>query len=247
MDEEYQFSPGKQFVFAGFKILIVAISALTSFAFFITFLPSLIPSIITTEQGGSLITGLVGVILLDGACLVWLHLRGTAETGQQGTMAFAGAVIAFCGSALASVAYLALSASEVILDSQSTYTLQMVSLIGIITAVVANFALAILYEQNSIENQENAREIKRHHRIMNTEARHEKQLSGDMERLMREALKGRAPEMAQTGTEWYVEKIKDKERRRYGRPEPAPNGHRPVPAGAMEHEDDFPNDDEHGE
>lgn len=234
MDSLDQYSPGRGFIFTAFKIVVMSISALTSFAFFVTFLPSFIPSVISTEQGGSLITGLVGVMLLDVACISWLYFRSHAETGEQGTLAMVGASATFIGSALASIAYLALSASEMVLEAQTIYMIQMVSLIGIIVAVVLNFGLAIMYEQQSEKNQANDRERKRQHQIVNTEAQQEQVLTAQIQTNMLQALKEMAPGLAAEGSDWYTQLFQDRQRTRYGQtPVAVPNGHR-IPEEAKE-------------
>lgn len=225
-----QYSPTKRMIFTGFKITIVAISALTSFAFFATFLPSLSDPIIGGREG-QLLTGLLGLILLDAACLAWLHFRSTAETGQQGGIATIGAALTFSGSALASIAYLALEASNVRLDAATMGAIEVIALIGVVAAVVVNFGLVIIYEQNSITNQKKHREIERAHKVIDTEAQYERNLDEDLKREMRALLKEMAPNLAEEGAIWYADRFRETERGRYERPTERQNGHRKkVPA-----------------
>lgn len=150
-----------KYVFYAFSATVVAISALTSFAFFATFLPSLVPAILTSENGGTLISGAVGVLLLDVACLVWLRVGQHAETSQQSAIAGIGAALTFIGSAVASVAHLALNASEVTLSFQMQDAVSMGALLTVIAAVVLNFLLSILFSSNSAQAQKRRRETSR--------------------------------------------------------------------------------------
>lgn len=224
---EYEsYSPTKRILFTGFKITVVAISALTSFLFFATFLPSLTDPILGGREG-QLLTGLLGVLLLDGACLMWLHLRSTADTGQQGGLALIGAALTFIGSAMASISYLALSASNVQLSADSTGAIEVIALVGVIAAVIVNFGLVIVYEQQSLENQKKQRNIERQHKVIDTEAQQERHLDLQMKQHMLSLLEEMAPEMSEQAAIHFADAFQTKERQRYGlRPTVAPNGHR---------------------
>ena len=89
-----------------FFALIVGLSALTSFGFFVeTF--SLGSGILPDNALTVLINGLVGVLVLDVAAMIWLriYLNGSDNNDLRG-IAIIGASISVAGSAASSFAYL---------------------------------------------------------------------------------------------------------------------------------------------
>ncbi|MCW7072195.1 MAG: hypothetical protein OCU12_07740 [Methanophagales archaeon] len=99
------------------KIFFVAISILsmiTSFLFFIEIfqIGSSVSSGDSWAIASTLITGFVGVLILDVAALVWLRVYlGASDNHDERALATAGMAIGFIGSALSSFAYLILVAS----------------------------------------------------------------------------------------------------------------------------------------
>ena len=158
-----------RYLFLAFAATVVAIRALTSLSFFATFLPSLLPATVASASGSSVISGFVGVVLLDAACLVWLKSANNAETAEQRSVANIAAILTFCGSALASVAYLSLDASRLELSPQATSTIELVALVGVIAAIVLNFGVAILFSQNSQDAQAHRRDTRRRHTVASAE------------------------------------------------------------------------------
>ncbi|MCA9922877.1 MAG: hypothetical protein KC421_10915, partial [Anaerolineales bacterium] len=61
-----------QFAIGGFSLIVLAISASTSFGFFYAFFDSLLPPDLLGPGVGAFISGAVGVLLFDVACSIWL-------------------------------------------------------------------------------------------------------------------------------------------------------------------------------
>lgn len=206
-----------KYLFLAFSAIVIAISALTSFAFFATFLPSLVPSILASNDGGALVSGAVGVLLLDVACLVWLRSGQHAETSQQGSIAGIGAALTFCGSAVASVAHLSLNASEVTLSFQTQDSVGMAALVAVILSVVLNFALAIMFARNSSSAQEGRRERNRQQSVIDATNRQADQLDKMVAAKVIAALEKQAPKLATETAEKHASHFLQTEARQNGR------------------------------
>jgi len=185
-----------RYLFLAFAVVVASISALTSWAFFATFLPSLLPSTVASTSGSSVISGFVGVVLLDVATLVWLASANNAETAEQRSVATIAAVLTFCGSALASVAYLALDASRLELSPQATATIELVALVGVIGAIVLNFGVAIVYSQNSLDTQAHRRDTRRRHTVASAEHEQAERLDLLVHQNVSAELERQAPDLA---------------------------------------------------
>lgn len=185
-----------KYLFLAFSAIVICISALTSFAFFAAFLPSLVPSILASENGGALVSGAVGVLLLDVACLVWLRVGQHAETGQQGAIAGIGAALTFVGSAVASIAHLSLNAANVTLSFQAEDAVSMAALVAVIAAVVLNFLLSILFASNSSAAQKRRRETNRMQTVANATNEQASELDKMVAAKVIAALEKQAPDLA---------------------------------------------------
>lgn len=206
-----------KYLFLTFAAIVVCISALTSFAFFATFLPSLVPSVLASDEGGTLISGAVGVILLDVACLVWLRVGQHAETAQQGAVAGIGAALTFCGSAVASVAHLSLNAADIALSSQAQDAVAMGALIAVIAAVVLNFLLSILYASNSDAAQKRRRETNRLQSVAHATNEQASELDKMVAANVIAYLEKKAPKLAEETAEKHAHHFLQMETRRNGK------------------------------
>ena len=73
-----------KYLFTAFALAVLAISALTSFAFFYNHFAGLLPAGLLDAQISRIISGLVGMTLFDLACTIWLvAFLHHAETAEQ--------------------------------------------------------------------------------------------------------------------------------------------------------------------
>ena len=146
-----------RFIFLLFSAVIVVISAITSFSFFFTYFGSIIPNTVLDSLSRSLISGLIGTLLFDVACVIWLlTFLHHSETKQQRAVSIVMTGITFIGAAAASVAYLSLSGQEglVELDATTRNTIGMISLVVVVFGIVANFAAAQMHNGFSLESRQ---------------------------------------------------------------------------------------------
>ena len=158
-----------QFLAIAFGLIVLLISAVTSFGFFHTFFDGLIPAVDTSVS--SLISGLVGVLVADVATAVWLILYlQHAETAEQRAISLIMTVVTFLQSAAASISYLVLTANGNLTEaSQTADTVSTFALVFVVVAVVANFGAVLAYQRFSQENKTAVREAERRDRLQQTE------------------------------------------------------------------------------
>lgn len=125
-----------------FFALIIGLSALTSFGFFVEtfslgrgFLPDNVVSIA--------INGLVGVLVLDGGALIWLriYLKG-ADNNDLRAIASVGAGVSLIGAAITSFTYLIMvSVSSDVFGPE----IRQYSTLGIAAIIIFHFILVFLF------------------------------------------------------------------------------------------------------
>lgn len=150
--------------------LVVIISATTSFGFFYSFFTALFPPELLGVEVAAFISGVVGVTLLDLACVVWLKLYlDHAETSEQRAIAMIMIGITFLGAAVASVAHLGLTAtSELAFNPDMQNSVRIVSLVMVILAVILNFGAMTAYNANSLASKEAIRKADERDAIQKT-------------------------------------------------------------------------------
>lgn len=135
-----------------FFVIISGISAITSFFFF-----TLIFDFVgVTEAGdaagiiGVIVTGLVGVIVLDGAAIVWLKIYlGASDNNDERSLAVIGMAVGFTGSALSTLSFLIMFASDV--EIPANYSSYITWAMAVITVV--HFALVFLSSYKSTQSK----------------------------------------------------------------------------------------------
>lgn len=230
-----------EFLALGFAATVLVISASTSFAFFVTYFPTLIPASVLDVSIGSLISGVVGVALFDMACVVWLILfLNHAETPEQRAITLAMVVATFAGSAMASVAYLGLTATgQMALDPATQDTIGTFALIVVIVGVVANFGAIQAYNRFSLANKERVREADRRDSVQSAEDDQEHELTVLVQKKVKEKIEERADWLSDMEAEYIVAKYVRRKEDRYSTQAPAPaprhqaNGTMPIPAASQ--------------
>jgi hypothetical protein len=187
-----------QFIVISFAVVIVAISASTSFGFFYTFFTNLIPAGVLDPLIGALISGVVGVLLFDVASVIWLNtFLNHAETPEQRAITLIMTIVTFLGSAAASVAYLVLTATgDLALDPTTRGSIGMFALVVVIIGVVANFGSMQAYQRFSYDNKQRVREADRRDRIQTAEEEQAAHLDDLIAQQVREQLTQIAPDLA---------------------------------------------------
>lgn len=132
--------------------MIIAISSLSTFAFYATYVEAIIPQFIVTDPTiRNLITGAIGVLLLEGAAVAWqqiLHFR-TLRTTRQLDYADKASKSALYMSIGISLTYLVLSTS-LIDDPRIINIAGVVGLLIIVAATGLQFWFAYHYSHESM-------------------------------------------------------------------------------------------------
>lgn len=187
------------FIFLLFSVAVLFISALTSFSFFYTYFPNLIPSSVLDPVSRSMISGGIGMLLFDVAAVIWLftylYHSGTSE---QRAVSLAMTLITFLGASAASIAYLSLQANGAVeLASTTKETIGLVSLIVVIGGIIANFGSAQMHHRFSSENKRLVQESDRQDAIQLAENEQASYLDKLITQQMKEQLNQIAPELAE--------------------------------------------------
>jgi heme/copper-type cytochrome/quinol oxidase subunit 3 len=187
-------------IFSLFVVAILLISALTSFAFFYTFLPGLVPEGMIDGTLGRIVSGIIGVLLLDVATVVWLsNFLHNSETSEQRGIALIMTIITFIGSATASIAYIGLSGqNELSLAGETRATIGIASLFMVIGAIILNFAATQFHTRFSLESKQAVLEADRRDRLQTAEAENARHLDGLVEQSLKKQFQDLAPELAKT-------------------------------------------------
>lgn len=129
------------FIKYAFFLVIIILSAVTSFLFFVEVF-QFGRGFIFDPFWSAVITGAIGVIVLDGAALAWLKIYlGAADNNNLRALAAIGAGIGVIGSAVSSFAYLIMIAAEGYQPGSEMRTYVQVAMAVII---VAHFLLVFL-------------------------------------------------------------------------------------------------------
>jgi hypothetical protein len=209
------------FLALAFALVIVAISSLTTFAFFTIFFPRLVPEAILAPDIGALVSGAVGVALFDLACVVWLILfLQHAETPEQRAISLIMVVVTFVGSALASVAYLGLTATGAMaLDDQTAGTVGTFALVGVMLGVVANFGASQSYTRFSYANKIRVQESDMRDSFQDQETDQAKLLTELVSQEFKKEIAALAPGLAKAQATALATEFARKQRNRYAIPE----------------------------
>jgi hypothetical protein len=185
-------------VFTLFSVMVVAISAMTSFSFFYHYFAGLLPDTLLEFSIRAIISGVVGVLLFDVACVIWLlTFLHHSETSEQRAISLGMTLMTFVGAAAASVAYLSLTATGDLELAESTKgTIAIMALIVVILGVVLNFGAAQAHQRYSLESKAAVREADRRDALQDAEDNQATLLDQLVAKSMQEKLTAIAPELA---------------------------------------------------
>ncbi len=224
-----------KFTAIAFGVIVLVISASTSFAFFYNYFSNLIPPGLLGQNVASLISGIVGTLLFDVASVVWLQTYlNDARTPEQRAISLIMLIVTFLGAAAASVAHLALSATgELALDAATLDSIATISLVAVIIGVIANFGSTIAYQRFSQDNKESVRESDRLDEIQKAEDEQASELDRLVAQKLREKLVHIAPTIADQQAARIAAQYQRRETAKYGSTEtsdqPAPPQGNPAP------------------
>lgn len=207
-----------RFTAAAFGVVILAISASTSFAFFYNYFSNLIPPGVLGPAVAALISGIVGTLLFDVASVVWLQTYlNDAKTPEQRAISLIMLIVTFVGAAAASVAHLSLSATgELALDAATLGSIATVALVTVIIGVIANFGSVIAYQRFSKESKDAVRESDRSDVIQKAEDAQLDELDVQLDKEVRDVLADMVPDLARQQAARIAARIARREGAKYG-------------------------------
>lgn len=204
-------------LFKIFGALIVAASAALTFAFFWTFLPSLIPTGVIDAWTASMISGVLGVLIFDAGALAWLkiYLDGS-ENNDQRAIAMQTSILDIAGSATASFAQILLTGTGLVdLDPATRITVGWASLFAVALTLCWNFVSVWRFHKNSDMSKLAIREADRLGRIREAEESQADELDELIAQKVGEKLASLSNELAEQQAERIVRRRVDLEQVKY--------------------------------
>lgn len=153
------------------SIIIIAISAITTFGFFSAYFPAIVSPEFVGPMYARATSGLIGVIVFDLMTVTFLMaFLYKAGTPEQRAIALIMTFVTFIFSAIASAAHLYMTASgNMAQDAATLSTLRNVAMLAVVAGVVLNFGAWLLYSRYSLESKERVRQADRRDAIMRAE------------------------------------------------------------------------------
>jgi len=218
MDMNAHQKKAARFTATAFGVIILAISASTSFAFFYNYFSNLIPPGVLGPDVAALISGIVGTLLFDVAAVVWLQTYlNDARTPEQRAISLMMLIVTFVGAAAASVAHLSLSATgDLALDAATLDSIATVSLVTVIIGVIANFGSTIAYQRFSYDNKQSVRTSDREDEIQKAEDEAANELDSLVSQKLKEKLTHIAPSLADQQAARIAAQYARRESAKYG-------------------------------
>lgn len=207
----------------------VVLSSVTTFMFFWSYMPGFIRLDWLGEWAAyvsPVLSGVVGVLLLDYAAVKWLqiYLYGCDE-GNNEQRSTAEWAFWFClaGSTISSGAYLLLSADSLItLDVATREWVGIASIIMIAAAVVFNFYSKLDFDRNSNVAKQAIREAERMGRIAEAREEEERHLDELIAKETKQRLAGLADEIAAERADSLADDYRRVERAKATKSPPTP-------------------------
>lgn len=205
------------FFVAAFGVVILAISAVTTFSFFATYFTQIFPTGMLGMELAGLLAGGAGVVLFDLAAVYWLNtFLNHAETAEQRGIALLMLVVTFIGAAGASVAQLGLAASgDVALDASTRQTIANAAVWTVIAGVVANFGANIAYGRYSLMSKAAVMEADRRDMLQSAEDEQARLLDGLIAQNVKELIADEAAALAQEQASRLVSSFRRREMAKY--------------------------------
>jgi len=207
-----------------FGIVVLIISATTSFGFFYRFFSGLIPADIVGAFVARVVAGIVGVILYDLATVFWLTLfLSNADTPHQRAISGVMIAVSFIGAAVASVAHVILTATSFELTGSWFVTLQWVSVGTVTVGIIAQFGAKTLYDSQSHENTVKMKEADRRDELLDAQFAQMDTLTDKVKAESGRYFDMVAPDLAAHQARLIIQDFWKKESDKYGINAPMPN------------------------
>jgi hypothetical protein len=180
------------------SVIIVAISAITTFGFFSNYFPAIVSPDFIGPMYARATSGLIGVIVFDLMTVTFLMaFLYKAGTPEQRAISLIMTFVTFIFSAVASAAHLYMTASgNMAQDAATLSTLRNVAMLAVVSGVVLNFGAWLLYSRYSLDSKNRVRQADRRDKIMTAE----EQQADYLDRLVTQETKSRlekeAPRLA---------------------------------------------------
>ena len=223
IDNQQEKSSLAGYISTGFSVLLLGISGLASFAFFGTFAPGLLASLLPADLA-SIFAGLIGLLLMEGSVIAWHYLATRdADTQKQIALARAGYIFSLVLSVSVTVSWFALSSdlASSWVTGQTESTVKLASLLLLIVAVAAQFVLSSEYRRAAQATQEATHEAA--YRAQASTAKHtvkQAQLKANLEGTVNNIMK-RLPTAAAKHSQEQAENFIDHSYSQNGKKQPA--------------------------
>lgn len=203
--------------FVVWYILVFSISSSTTFAFFFRFFGGWIPEGLVDPFIAQLMSGVAGVLLFDIAAIIWLfvYLRGAGSVEQR-SISISMTFVDFLGAAMASVAYLALTASgDLALDAVTKDIIGLLALVVVIIGVVLNFGASLGFSRYEPKMKEEVREADRRDRIEKAQGESQRKLDDEVARKLKDKIDGLSSSIAERQSKQLAQGFYDVENNRF--------------------------------
>lgn len=159
------------FLLLAASVIIIAISASTTFGFFSTYFPAIVSPEFVGPMYAKVISGMIGVIVFDLMTVTFLlAFLYKAETPEQRAISLIMTFVTFTFSAVASAAHLYMTASgNMAQDASTLTTLRNVAMVSVVLGVVLNFGAWISYTRYSYSSKIRVREADRRDMVQRAE------------------------------------------------------------------------------
>lgn len=202
-----------QYIFVFFGVIVLVISAITSFSFFYTFFGNLLPDGFVENSISRMVSGVIGTVLFDLATAVWLFVFLQASNSpEQRAISGIMTLVVFVGAASSSVAYLILTATgQLALDAGTQDSVATFALVVVIIGVIANFGAAQAHRALSTENKEAITLSNWRDKLAKNKQKNKKGLMRQVEAQVKEQLKIISPDLAKIKTQLLVQEFLETE------------------------------------
>ena len=195
------------FLLIAASVIIIAISASTTFGFFSTYFPAIISPEFVGPMYAKVTSGIIGVVVFDLMTVTFLlAFLYKAETPEQRAISLIMTFVTFIFSAIASAAHLYMSASGGMAQDAATLAmLRNVAMISVVLGVVINFGAWISYTRYSYSSKQRVREADRRDMVQKAEDVQ----ANSLDRLVAQKVKERLEDMADNLAVMQAQRIAD--------------------------------------
>lgn len=221
------------FLLLAASVIIIAISASTTFGFFSTYFPAIVSPEFVGPMYAKVISGMIGVTVFDLMTVTFLlAFLYKAETPEQRAISLIMTFVTFIFSAIASAAHLYMTASgNMAQDGATLSTLRNVAMVSVVLGVVINFGAWISYTRYSYSSKVRVREADRRDMVQRAEDAQANHLDKLVAQKVQEELEQMADSLAMVQARRIADAFSRREHAKYHN---APTPQLPAPAVASQ-------------